>query len=89
MSTWEEGSHFSAILSLQNSLEEETAMSAGVTGIYDVTVEREADFLVYHSVFKDVATGATYRITSKDDNISPDISRTNIRKVRAEDYVLA
>lgn len=86
--TWEEGEEFEAIVELQNSLEEETALAAGITGVYNVTVEKANQMLVYHSIFKNKATGATYRITSKDENISPRISDTNLRNVRAEDYVL-
>lgn len=84
--TWEESTPFEAIVELQNSLEEETALAAGVTGVYDVTVEKENKLLVYHSVFKDIESGATYRITSKDENISPTISNLNLRKIRAQDY---
>lgn len=79
------GAEFDAAIYLTNSLEEEKAEKQGVTGLYQVTVRRDVR-LEYHTVFKRVSDGQTFRVTSKDESKTPASSSLNMRVVRAEEY---
>lgn len=82
-----DGAEFDAAIYLSNSLETEKAEKQGVTGLYQVTVRRDVR-LEYHTVFKRLSDGQTFRVTSKDESKSPSSSTLNMRVVRAEEYLL-
>ena len=82
-----DGAEFDAAIYLSNSLETEKAEKQGVTGIYQVTVSKTVR-LEYHTVFKRVNDGKTFRVTSKDDSHTPASSALDMRVVRAEEYEL-
>lgn len=85
--TYVEGAEFDAAIYLSNSLEEQTAQKQGVTGLYQVTVRRDVR-LEYHTVFKRLSDGQTFRVTSKDESKTPASSSLDMRVVRAEEYLL-
>lgn len=85
--TYEEGAEFKAAIYLSNSLETEKAEKSGVTGIYQVTTPRDVR-LEYHTIFKRLSDGQTFRVTSKDENKTPASSTLNMRVVRAEEYAI-
>lgn len=79
------GAEFEAAIFMENSLETEQAEKQGVTGLYQVTVKKPMR-LEYHTVFKRLSDGKTFRITSKDASTPPNSSTLNMRVVRAEEY---
>jgi hypothetical protein len=85
--TYTEGAEFDAAIYLENSLEEQIAEKQGVSGIYQVTVSRTVR-LEYHTIFKRLSDGKTFRVTSKDEKKSPASSSLDMRVVRAEEYDL-
>lgn len=85
--TWTEGAGFSAAIYLENSLNEMIAMSQGVKGVYQITVDR-AIRLNFNDVFKRASDGRTFRVTSRDDNETPASASLDMRVVRAEEYTL-
>lgn len=85
--TYQPGAEFNAAIYLENSLETAQAEKAGVTGIYQVTTTKDIR-LDYHTIFKSLSDGKTYRVTSKDDSHTPKSATLNMRVVRAEEYEL-
>ena len=85
--TYKDGAEFDAAIYLSASLETEKAEKQGVTGIYQVTASRNVR-MEYHTVFRRVSDGQTFRVTSKDESKSPASSSLNMRVVRAEEYTL-
>lgn len=82
-----EGAEFDAAIYLANSLENVAAELQGVTGLYQVTTKRETR-LGYHTIFKRLSDGKTFRVTSKDDSKTPGSASLDMRSVRAEEYEL-
>lgn len=82
-----DGAEFDAAIYLSNSLENQTAEKQGVTGLYQVTTRKDVR-LEYHTVFKRVSDGQTFRVTSKDESKTPASASLNMRVVRAEEYAL-
>lgn len=82
-----DGAEFDAAIYMSNSLETQKAEKQGVTGIYQVTVSRSVR-LDYHTVFRRLSDGKTFRVTSKDENKTPASSSLDMRSVNAEEYVL-
>ena len=91
--TYTEGAHFFASVYLSNSLEMQRAEKEGVKGIYQITTDKSMR-LRYHDVIKrleDKVNGddeVILRITSKDDNATPNSSALNQRVVNAEEFIL-
>lgn len=91
--TYTEGAHFYASVYLSNSLEMQRAEAEGVKGVYQITTDKSMR-LRYHDVIKrleDKVNGddeVILRITSKDDNATPNSSALNQRVVTAEEYIL-
>ena len=89
--TYTEGAHFYASVYLSNSLEMQRAEQEGVTGIYQITTDKSVR-LKYHDVFKrlkDTVKGdeeVILRVTSKDDNATPNSSLLDQRVVDAEEF---
>lgn len=91
--TYTEGAHFKASVYLSNSLEMQRAEQEGVKGIYQITTDKSMR-LRYHDVFKRLKDDINgddeiiLRVTSKDDNSTPNSSALNMRVVNAEEYIL-
>lgn len=91
--TFTEGAHFDASVYLSNSLEMQRAENEGVKGLYQITTDKSIR-LRYHDVIKRLADPVNgddeviLRITSKDDNSTPNSSTLNMRVVNAEEYIL-
>jgi hypothetical protein len=63
---WREGAEFDNFVSLDSSLEARRAEAEGVTSVYTGVVNRDVP-IEYGSVYKDVETGAYYRVTSRPE----------------------
>ena len=80
------GATFDGVLVLNNSIEAQRAEKEGVTGLYTLTVEKKYR-LPWHTVFaKSGDMSQTYRVTTKDDNSTPDTTTLNLRTVNVEEY---
>lgn len=85
---WVDGAVFDAALSFDDSIQAQTAMAAGVKGIYTVTTKRAIN-LQYHDVFRRISDGKVFRCTTDgDDNKTPSTAGLDMRSVRAEEWVL-
>jgi head-tail adaptor len=84
---WVEGASFHAAITIDQSLQAETAMRQGVTGVYTVTVKKHVRF-DYHDAFKRLGDGKIFRITSRDDSATPESATINARTVKAEEWSL-
>lgn len=82
---WVEGAHFMGTVTLESSPEMKIAYAQGVKGIYRVAVQRSVR-LPWHTVFVDIDTGKTYRVTSRDESETPKTATIDIRYVDAEEY---
>lgn len=85
--TYKEGAEFNAAIYLSSSLETAQAEKQGVTGLYQVTTSKSVR-LEYHTVFKRLSDGQTFRVTSKDEGKTPASSSLDMRIVRAEEYLI-
>jgi hypothetical protein len=63
---WTEGAEFDNFVSLDSSLEARRAEAEGVTSVYTGVVNRDVP-IEYGSIYKDVETGAYYRVTSRPE----------------------
>uniref|UniRef100_UPI004026525B hypothetical protein n=1 Tax=Gemmiger formicilis TaxID=745368 RepID=UPI004026525B len=63
---WREGAEFANYVALDSSLEARQAEAQGVTSVYTGVVNRDVP-IEYGSVYKDVETGAYYRVTSRPE----------------------
>lgn len=84
---WIEGARFGAAIVLDRSIRAQVAQSQGVTGVYTVTVSRDVR-LGFHEVFKRLSDGKIFRVTSKDDDETPQSSAINARTFNAEEWQL-
>lgn len=85
---WVNGVTFEAAISLDDSIQAQTAMAAGVTGVYTVTTKRAIN-LQFHDVFRRLADGKIFRVTTDgDDKKTPPTAGLDMRSVRAEEWVL-
>ena len=89
--TYTEGAHFYASVYLSNSLEMQRAEQDGVKGLYQITTDKSVR-LKYHDVFKRLKDTVNcdeeviLRVTSKDDNATPNSSLLDQRVVNAEEF---
>lgn len=85
---WVNGAKFDAAISIDDSLEAQTAMAAGVKGVYTVTTKRSIN-LQFHDVFRRLSDGKIFRCTTDgDDKKTPPTAGLNMRQVRAEEWEL-
>lgn len=85
---WVNGATFEAAISLDDSVQAQTAMAAGVTGVYTVTTKRNIN-LQFHDVFRRLSDGKVFRVTTDgDDKKTPPTAGLDMRSVRAEEWVL-
>ena len=88
LTEWTEGAEFTNYQSLDTSLEARVAEKEGVTSLYSALVDK--DFPVeYNDVFRDTATGQTYRVTSNpEERIAPKSSTLPLKYFTAEKWEL-
>lgn len=85
---WVNGATFDAAISLDDSVQAQTAMAAGVKGVYTVTTKRNIN-LQFHDVFRRLSDGKIFRVTTDgDDKKTPSTAGLDMRSVRAEEWVL-
>lgn len=85
---WVNGATFDAAVSLDDSVQAQTAMAAGVKGVYTVTTKRNIN-LQFHDVFRRLSDGKIFRVTTDgDDKKTPSTAGLDMRSVRAEEWVL-
>ncbi len=84
--TYADGAPFSAAIVFDSSMQARTAEAQGVTSIYTVTTRKNM-VLQYHDVFRRLADGKIFRVTSDgDDKYTPDTAALNMRQVTAEEW---
>ncbi len=77
---------FKAVAVLDSSIEAQTALAAGVKGVYTITTRKGIN-LQYHDVLKRESDGKEFRVTTDgDDDKTPDSAGLNMRQVRAEEW---
>lgn len=85
---WQDGAEFDAAITLDTSMQSRIAEKQGVTALYTVTTKKTIN-LQYHDVFKRVADGKIFRVTSDgDDKATPLSASLNMRQVSAEEWSL-
>lgn len=85
---WREGAHFNAAISCDQSMQARTAEKQGVTSIYTVTTDKNAN-LEYHDVFKRIRDGKIFRVTSDGDDVqTPQRATFQFSQVSAEEWEL-
>jgi hypothetical protein len=72
---WAEGERFYAAIVRDSSTEARIAEAAGAVTMYTVTVPRSVQ-LAYHTVFKRLSDGKTFRITSDNSEMKTPMSAT-------------
>ena len=86
--TWQTGATFSASIAFDTSIEAVQAQAAGATALYFVLTGKEIN-LQYHDVFQRVSDGQIFRVTTDgNDDKTPKTAGLNLRKVRAEEWVI-
>ena len=81
---WREGTSFTGYLALDRSLAARRAEKEGVTSLYSVLVDQGV-LIRYNDYFKDAATGASYRVTSKpEEQESPRSESFSLKYFTAE-----
>ena len=63
---WREGEEFANFVALDSSLEARQAEAQGVTSVYTGIVRKDVP-IEYGSVYKDLTTGAYFRVTSRPE----------------------
>ena len=85
---WVNGANFDAAISLDDSVQAQTAMAAGVKSVYTVTTKRAIN-LQFHDVFRRLSDGKIFRVTTDgDDKKTPPTAGLDMRSVRSEEWVL-
>lgn len=86
--SWQPGLTFNCLLTFNSSMEARVAEQAGVTSLFSGLCEKNIP-IEFHTVFKRVSDGATFRVTSepKDDE-SPEIASFSVKAFTAEKYEL-
>lgn len=83
---WVDGAPFSAAIVFDSSMQARTAQAQGVSSLYTVTTRKNKQ-LEYHDVFRRLADGKIFRVTSDgDDKYTPDTAALNMRQVTAEEW---
>jgi len=88
VTAWKEGASFKSYQYFDSSMEARMAQREGVTSVYSVLVDK--DFPIeYNDAFKDLSTGATYRVTSRPkEKVAPASSSFNLKFFTAERWEL-
>lgn len=83
---WVDGAPFKAAIILDTSMQARIGETQGVSSVYTITTHKNVK-LDFHDVFRKVADGKVFRVTS-DDKQSPDVSELDIVQVTAEKWSL-
>lgn len=90
ISIYTPGATFEGVLVLDDSINARVAEKQGVTGLYQMTFEKELH-LPWNTVVRKIdgekLVGTFFRVTSKDENATPSSTPLNLRKVIMEEYV--
>lgn len=84
---WSEGVGFNAAIVLDSSINAKIAESQGVTGIYTITTDPNAE-LAFHDVVKRIKDGKTFRVTKINDS-PPNVATFDFNQYQAEAWELA
>lgn len=85
---WTDGAEFLAAFALQTAQETEVAKAQGVVGVYTVSTRKNIN-LQFRDVFRRLADGKIFRVTSDgDDRKTPASARLDMRSVSAEEWSL-
>ena len=88
ISTWTEGMEFEAAIVCNNTMQSRIAQMQGVKSIYTVTLPKNIK-LEYHDVFKRLADGKIFRVTSDWEDVqTPSRATFQFNQVTAEEWVL-
>lgn len=88
ITSWAEGIEFENYQALNTSMEARIAQKQGVTSIYSALVKKNVP-IEYGDVFKDKATGITYRVTSNpDEKQAPKSASFDLKYFTAEKWRL-
>ena len=86
--SWVDGAEFYASIAFDDSIEGVKARAAGATELYTVLTSRAIN-LQYHDVFRRESDNKLLRVTTDgDDDKTPKTAGLNLRRVRAEEWVL-
>lgn len=85
---WAEGAEFINYQALDTSMEARRAEKEGVTSVYSALVKKSLP-IEYNDAFKDLSTGATYRVTSRpEDKAAPASASFDLKFFTAERWAL-
>ena len=85
---WTDGATFEAVIVKNSSTEAQIAEKQGVNELFTVVVKK-GFALDFHDVFRRIADGAVFRVTSNaKDSEAPGASTVQIAKVTAEKWVI-
>lgn len=88
VSVWTEGMEFEAAIVCDNTMQSRIAQVQGVKSIYTVTLPKNIK-LEYHDVFKRLADGKVFRVTSDwEDKQTPSRATFKFNQVTAEEWAL-
>ena len=86
---WRDGAPFRAAVVKDSTMQAKIAEKQGVTELYTVTVPKTVP-MEFHDVFKRVADGAVFRVTSNViDSQTPKVASFQFGQVSAERWELA
>lgn len=84
--TYTDGAHFEAAITMNASMESQIAQKQGVSSVYTITTKK-ATVLDYHDIVKRTSDLRYFRVTSDGvDKSSPLTSSLEIRQVSAEKW---
>lgn len=88
ITNWTESAEFEAAITFDSSIQARIAEKSGVTSLYTVTFPKNVN-LEYHDVFKRIADGKIFRVTSDgDDKVTPTRATFQFGQVTAEEWRL-
>ena len=86
---WVDGPTFKAAVVMDTTMEARVAEMEGMSSVYTVTVAGNVT-LDFHDVFRRVADGKTFRVTSESsEKRTPSVASFDIAQVSAEPWELA
>lgn len=84
--TYTDGVHFNAAITLDSSIEAMVAQKQGVSSAYTITTKK-ATILDYHDIVKRTSDSRQFRVTSDGvDKFTPNTAGLDIRQVTAEKW---
>lgn len=87
VTTWQEGAPFDAIITENGSLEASIAAVEQSTTFYGVKTARAVP-LEYHTAFKRLKDGKTFRIKDSEGLKTPSFSAMDMKQLQAEEFEL-